>query len=137
MKLDPVTLEIMCQKFGAVADEMTSNLKRASRSVYVKEAGDFGTALVDRDGHVFAYPDSTSVSAIERPCGEIRWVDHRAMLSDGLTKIGGNLSLLVDFMRRGAYGLTATSTLISERQRLKDLGVSLTVGCMATSPPSI
>ncbi len=70
MKLDPVTLEIMCQKFGAVADEMTSNLKRASRSVYVKEAGDFGTALVDRDGHVFAYPDSTSVSAIERPCGE-------------------------------------------------------------------
>jgi N-methylhydantoinase B len=69
MQMDPVTLEIMCRKFGAVADEMTSNLKRASRSVYVKEAGDFGTALVDRDGHVFAYPDSTSVSAIERPCG--------------------------------------------------------------------
>ena len=67
--MDSVSLEILYRRFAAVADEMTSNLKRASRSVYVKEAGDFGTALIDRDGHVFAFPDSTSVSAIERHCG--------------------------------------------------------------------
>jgi len=42
-KLDVVTIEVMSRKFAAVADEMTTNLKRASRSVYVKEAGDFGT----------------------------------------------------------------------------------------------
>lgn len=69
MQLDAITLEILNQKFTAVADEMTLNLKRASRSVYVKEAADFGTALVDLDGHVFAFPASTSVSAIERDCG--------------------------------------------------------------------
>ena len=68
-KLDVVTIEVMSRKFAAVADEMTTNLKRASRSVYVKEAGDFGTGLVDREGHIFAFPGSTSVSAIERPCG--------------------------------------------------------------------
>ncbi|MEO8132616.1 MAG: hydantoinase B/oxoprolinase family protein [Betaproteobacteria bacterium] len=69
LKLDVVTIEVMSRKFAAVADEMTTNLKRASRSVYVKEAGDFGTGLVDRDGHIFAFPAATSVSAIERPCG--------------------------------------------------------------------
>jgi N-methylhydantoinase B len=67
--LDTVTLEIISRKFAAIADEMTTNLKRASRSIYVKEAGDFGTGLVDREGHIFAFPNSTSVSAIERPCG--------------------------------------------------------------------
>jgi N-methylhydantoinase B len=70
MPLDPVTLGILAYKFSAVTDEMTLNLKRASRSVYVKEAADFGTGLVDLDGHVFAFPASTSVSAIERDCGK-------------------------------------------------------------------
>ena len=69
MRLGSVTTEIMSRKFAAVPEEMTTNLKRASRSVYVKEAGDFGVGLVDLEGHIFAFPGSTSVSAIERPCG--------------------------------------------------------------------
>ncbi|MCC7427751.1 MAG: hydantoinase B/oxoprolinase family protein [Alphaproteobacteria bacterium] len=69
MPLDPVTLGILSHKFSAATDEMTLNLKRASRSVYVKEAADFGTGLVDLEGHIFAFPASTSVSAIERECG--------------------------------------------------------------------
>lgn len=69
MTLGPVITEIMSRKFAAVTDEMTTNLKRASRSVYVKEAGDFGVGLTDLEGHIFAFPSSTSVSAIERPCG--------------------------------------------------------------------
>ena len=47
MTLGPVITEIMSRKFAAVTDEMTTNLKRASRSVYVKEAGDFGVGLTD------------------------------------------------------------------------------------------
>ena len=69
MQLGPVVTEIMSHKFAAVTDEMTTNLKRASRSVYVKEAADFGVGLVDLRGHIFAFPGSTSVVAIDQPCG--------------------------------------------------------------------
>jgi N-methylhydantoinase B len=69
MRLGSVMTEIMSRKFSAVTDEMTTNLKRSSRSIYVKEAGDFGVGLADLEGHIFAFPTSTSVSAIERPCG--------------------------------------------------------------------
>ena len=55
MTLGPVITEIMSRKFAAVTDEMTTNLKRASRSVYVKEAGDFGVGLADLEGHIFAF----------------------------------------------------------------------------------
>lgn len=68
MSLDPVTLEIINHKFTAIADEMTLNLKRASRSVYVKEAADFGTGLVDLTGHIFALPSATSVSSLDVDC---------------------------------------------------------------------
>lgn len=68
MNLDPVTLEIISHKFTAVADEMTLNLKRASRSVYVKEAADFGTGLADRAGHIFAMPSLTSVGSLDADC---------------------------------------------------------------------
>ena len=69
MSMDVVTLEILGRKFSAITEQMAFNLKRASRSVYVKEASDFGTALVDREGHVFAFPESTSVSEIDHDCG--------------------------------------------------------------------
>ncbi len=67
--IGPVLTEIMSHKFAAVTEEMSTNLKRASRSVYVKEAADFGVGLVDRTGHIFAFPRSTSVVAIDQPCG--------------------------------------------------------------------
>ncbi|MGO4837830.1 hydantoinase B/oxoprolinase family protein, partial [Rhizobiaceae sp. 2RAB30] len=51
-----------------MADEMALNLKRASRSVYVKEAADFGTGLVDQAGHIFAMPAATSVGSLDANC---------------------------------------------------------------------
>ncbi len=60
MSVDPVLLEILNNKIAAAADEMYFGLQRASRSIYVKEAADFGTALLDPDGHVFGYPPSAT-----------------------------------------------------------------------------
>jgi N-methylhydantoinase B len=66
---DPALTEIMSRKFTAITDQMTVNLRRASRSVYVKEGGDFGVGLIDLDGHIFAYPSLTSVTSIDQYCG--------------------------------------------------------------------
>ncbi len=60
MKLDPILLEIMNNKVAAVADEMYFALKRASRSIYVKEAADFATGILDTDGLLFAHPPSAT-----------------------------------------------------------------------------
>jgi N-methylhydantoinase B len=61
MQLDPVLLEILANKAASVADEMSATLQRASRSTFVKEAADFCTGIVDRNGQIFAYPPSASV----------------------------------------------------------------------------
>ncbi|MDP6787244.1 MAG: hydantoinase B/oxoprolinase family protein [Rhodospirillales bacterium] len=60
MKLDPILLEILNTKVSAAADEMYYTLKRASRSIYVKEAADFATAILDVDGQLFAHPPSAT-----------------------------------------------------------------------------
>ncbi|HJO96356.1 MAG TPA: hydantoinase B/oxoprolinase family protein, partial [Rhodospirillales bacterium] len=69
MKLDPVLLEILNHKVVAVADQMSSALQSASRSTYVKEASDYGVALVDREGQVFGFPSNSGVNTIDRLCG--------------------------------------------------------------------
>jgi N-methylhydantoinase B len=61
MTLDPVLLEIFATKVAAAAEEISLALKRSSRSIYVKEAADFGTGLVDLKGKVFGYPAAASV----------------------------------------------------------------------------
>ncbi|MQY28151.1 hydantoinase B/oxoprolinase family protein [Nocardia aurantia] len=62
MKLDPVTLEIIGNKFTALAEEMCLTLQRTSRSLYVKETADFCCALASPDGGFFAYPRGIGVS---------------------------------------------------------------------------
>ncbi|WP_075221443.1 hydantoinase B/oxoprolinase family protein [Acuticoccus yangtzensis] len=62
MRLDPVLVEIMSHKVTAIAEEMAIALQRTARTTYVKEAGDFGTALATPDGHFFAYPKVMGVS---------------------------------------------------------------------------
>ena len=62
MQLDPVTLEILNNKFLSIANEMSFTLMRAGRTLYVKETADFSTALVDLDGKFFAYPDAIGVA---------------------------------------------------------------------------
>ena len=62
MKLDPILVEIFFHKVTAIAEEMAITLQRTARTTYVKEAGDFGTALATPDGHFFAYPKVLGVS---------------------------------------------------------------------------
>lgn len=45
MTTDPVLLEILLHKLTAITEEMAITLQRSARTTYVKEAGDFGTAL--------------------------------------------------------------------------------------------
>lgn len=62
MKLDPILVEIFFHKFTAITEEMAITLQRTARTTYVKEAGDFGTALATPEGGFFAYPAVMGVS---------------------------------------------------------------------------
>jgi N-methylhydantoinase B len=62
VSLDPILLEIFFHKFTAIAEEMAITLQRSARTTYVKEAGDFGTALAEPTGRFFAYPKVLGVS---------------------------------------------------------------------------
>ncbi len=55
MRLNPILLEIMNAKVSAIAGEMAAHVQRASRSMYVKEAADFATAILDADGQIFGH----------------------------------------------------------------------------------
>lgn len=52
--VDKVTLEILGNRFQAVADEMAQVLFRTAHTVFVKETQDYGTVLVSPGGEVFA-----------------------------------------------------------------------------------
>ncbi|MEM8855613.1 MAG: hydantoinase B/oxoprolinase family protein [Pseudomonadota bacterium] len=54
--LDPVTLEILNTEVAAAAEEMALTLRRTARSLYVKEAVDFGVGLVTPEGRFFGNP---------------------------------------------------------------------------------
>ena len=70
MHLDPVLLEIMRAKVEAAAEEMSTTLQRTARTLYVKEAADFATALTDLSGRFFAYPPTAGVTIfIDNDCG--------------------------------------------------------------------
>ncbi len=62
MLLDPILLEILHNKVQAVAEEMGTTLQRTARTIFVKEAADFATALVGLDGKLFAHPRTNGVS---------------------------------------------------------------------------
>lgn len=71
MSLDPVTLEILITKAAATTEEMGLHLKRTGRTIYVKEAGDLGTALVSLDGKFFACSKKTGVGGfVDLDCGQ-------------------------------------------------------------------
>lgn len=54
--MDPVTLEILNTQIAAAAEEMALTLRRTARSLYVKEAVDFGVGLVTPGGRLFGTP---------------------------------------------------------------------------------
>jgi len=54
--MDPVTLEILNTQIAAASEEMALTLRRTARSLYVKEAVDFGVGLVTPEGRLFGTP---------------------------------------------------------------------------------
>lgn len=52
----PALLEILRNRFQAVVDEMGFVLLRTGHTVFIKETGDFSTALVTPEGEVFCAP---------------------------------------------------------------------------------
>ena len=53
---DKVLLEILRNRFQAIADEMALVLVRTAHTVFVKETQDYATALVTTKGEIFAAP---------------------------------------------------------------------------------
>lgn len=69
---DPVLVEILKNRFQAAAEEMSSIVLRTGHTVFVKESGDFGTALVSGNGEVFACPVNTGVARmVGKPFKEV------------------------------------------------------------------
>ncbi len=62
MKTDKVMLEILKNRFGAIANEMGFIVHRTGFTVFVKETLDFGCGLVSTGGEIFAYPKDTGVA---------------------------------------------------------------------------
>lgn len=62
MTIDPISLEILSNKVGAAAEEMSFTLQRTGRTLFVKETADFATGLVDLNGRFFGYPRAIGVS---------------------------------------------------------------------------
>jgi N-methylhydantoinase B len=54
--MDNVLLEILRNRFQAIADEMAMVAYRTAHTVFVKETQDYATTLVSRRGEVFASP---------------------------------------------------------------------------------
>ena len=68
MSLDPVLLELLYHKFKSTAEEMGIALGRTARSSYVKETNDFGTALCNLKGKLFAWPEVGVALGLDTDC---------------------------------------------------------------------
>jgi N-methylhydantoinase B len=66
---NPVMLEVLRNRFQAIAEEMASLVLRAGHTVFVKETSDFGAALVSTGGEVICAPVNTGVALmVGVPC---------------------------------------------------------------------
>ncbi|MDQ2787654.1 MAG: hydantoinase B/oxoprolinase family protein [Chloroflexota bacterium] len=74
-----VLLEVLRNRFQAIVDEMAQVVLRAGHTIFVKETGDFGVALVSTAGEVCATPIRIGVHImIGKPMHDaIRYVEQR------------------------------------------------------------
>ena len=56
--------------------------------------------------------------------GEIRWVDHPAMLADPLTKVKGSTQPLLELLNTGEFSISAEAESLKRRQDHRDSGGS-------------
>jgi len=116
---DPALLEIMARKVATVADEMAITLRRTSRSIFVKEAADFGVGVADLKGQMFAWPSVTpGTMSMDQPLwGTIQAIPkvepgdviitNDAYTSDGLSTHLPDVNLIQPYFHAGrvvAYG---------------------------------
>jgi hypothetical protein len=59
---NPILLEVLMQRFRAVAEEMGYALQRTGYTAFVNETADLGVALVTPKGEIFGYPVSIGIS---------------------------------------------------------------------------
>jgi N-methylhydantoinase B len=62
MRTNPILLEVLMQRFRAVAEEMGYALQRTGFTAFVNETADLGVALVTPEGEIFGYPVSIGIS---------------------------------------------------------------------------
>ncbi|UUX95321.1 hydantoinase B/oxoprolinase family protein [Aquabacterium sp. J223] len=62
MRTEPILLEVLMQRFRAVAEEMGYALQRTGYTAFVNETADLGVALVTPRGEIFGYPVSIGIS---------------------------------------------------------------------------
>lgn len=62
LRTEPVLLEVLMQRFRAVAEEMGYALQRTGYTAFVNETADLGVALVTPAGEIFGYPVSIGIS---------------------------------------------------------------------------
>ena len=59
---DKVFLEILNNRLNGITSEMGHIIHKASFTPFIKEAWDFGQALVTREGEIFSYPRDIGVA---------------------------------------------------------------------------
>ncbi|WP_051172512.1 hydantoinase B/oxoprolinase family protein [Microbacterium indicum] len=62
MTLSTTQKDVALTRVQATVEEMSLTLQRASRSLYVRDAADFATAIADLSGRFIAYPQHVGVS---------------------------------------------------------------------------
>ena len=60
--------------------------------------------------------------------GEVRWIDHPAMLADPLTKVKGSTKALHDMLSTGAFGIVAEDDHMAHRKEVKASKVNRKLG---------
>ncbi|MEM8552755.1 MAG: hydantoinase B/oxoprolinase family protein, partial [Pseudomonadota bacterium] len=119
--LGPIELEILNTEVAAAAEEMALTLRRTARSLYVKEAVDFGVGLVTPEGRFFGNPRdygsalidynvAPTLEALGEPLeeGDVLFTNHPYETA-GLVSHTPDLTLIAPYFAGGklvAYGYT-------------------------------
>src|SRR5260221_12348197 len=64
---DKVFLEILNNRLNGITSEMGHIIHKASFTPFIKEAWDFGEALVNLKGEIFSYPKDIGVALMATP----------------------------------------------------------------------
>ena len=61
-RTDPVTLEMLIQRFRSIPEEMGYAVQRTGYTVFVNETADLGVAVISRTGEIFGFPTAIGIT---------------------------------------------------------------------------